>query len=85
MPKTIKSQTVNQWFDSFLLVAGGKSLIMVNRPDMISIIRGEPAQIEYRAKLVEDVTGLSSRTAISRGKQSDIELALSAVLLRNKV
>jgi hypothetical protein len=34
--KTVKSQTVNQWFDSFLLVAGGKSLIMVNRPDMIS-------------------------------------------------
>jgi hypothetical protein len=41
--------------------------------------------MEYRAKLVEGVTGLSSRTALSRGKQSDIELALSAVLPRNKI
>jgi hypothetical protein len=35
MSKTLKSQKANQWFDSFLLVAGGKILIMVNRPDMI--------------------------------------------------
>ena len=45
MSKTVKSQTVNQWFDSFLLVAGGKSLIMVNRPDMISLLRGLPDRV----------------------------------------
>jgi hypothetical protein len=56
MSKTVKSQTVNQWFDSFLLVAGGKSLIMVNRPDMISqeLLRTE-SEGEIWSEMVESI------------------------------
>ncbi len=46
---TVKSQTVNQWFDSFLLVAGGKSLIVVNRPDTILLPSGTKAIFSDRS------------------------------------
>ncbi|MEG5172184.1 hypothetical protein, partial [Microcoleus sp. B3-D7] len=57
--KTVKSQTVNQWFDSFLLVAGGKSLIMVNRPDII-LRRKFGKEVVYLRDLT-DLTEVGSR------------------------